>query len=384
MNRPIRPLLPPPAVAILSVLGGAVLLGAVPRARALVRAARLSDQRQRQLEAANAALATQGRRLAAANAELARLRAASRQAGDLLQAERDSRSHDVITLAREVATRYRELQVVLATLRENETALRQSVKTAQEAIRLRDDFLSVAAHELRTPITVLRGQADLNLRQLRKAGTMDPDRLAHALEVMNAHAVKLARLVDQLLDVSRIQGGRLILDRQPTNITQLVGEIVAARQPALERHSLTFMAAGDVMAIVDPLRVEQVINNLIDNAIKYSPRGGAVRVEQAQPDPGAVEIAVTDQGIGIPPGQRNAIFDRFYRAHAAEYYSGLGLGLHISREIVELHGGSIRAEFPPEGGSRFIVRLPVVPPDPTPTIELVMPAAGITEDSPAE
>jgi signal transduction histidine kinase len=385
MRRPIRPLLQGNAGAILSVISGAVLLVMAPRARALVQTARLSEQRRRQLESANAELAAQGRRLTAANAELARLYAESQQARDLLQAELDNRSHDVITLAGEVAVRYRELQVVLATLRENETALRQSVKTAEEATRLRDDFLSVAAHELRTPITVLRGQADLNLRQLRKGGPLDPARLDHALEVMNAHALKLARLVDQLLDVSRIQGGRLILDRQPTNVTRLVGEIVAARQPSLERHSLTFVPAADtdITATVDPLRVEQVVNNLIDNAIKYSPTGGPVRVDLAQPSAEAVEIAVTDQGIGIPPSQRGAIFDRFYRAHAAAYYSGLGLGLHISREIVELHSGSIRAEFPPEGGSRFIVRLPLIPPDPTPTIELVVPAAGITEDSPA-
>ena len=116
------------------------------------------------------------------------------------------------------------------------------------------------------------------------------------------------------------------------------------------------------MAMVDGLRLEQVLTNLVDNAIKYSPDGSPVEVSAGLAAPDVVEISVRDHGDGIPLDRRAAIFQRYYRAHADTYQSGLGLGLYISQQIVELHGGSIAAEFPDDGGSRFVVRLPLVPP----------------------
>ncbi len=349
--------------AIASVTTAVILPPLVPQALRLIQSARLSEQRQGQLATANSELDSQRRQLAAANAELAALYAASQQARDLLQGELDSRSHDVTALAAELAGRNRELAGTLATLQVREVALEQSVSAAEGAIRARDEFLLVAAHELRTPITVLRGLAELHLRQLRKLGPPDPARLNRALETMASHTIKLSRLVDQLLDVSRVAGGRLTLDSRPTDLTQLVTEVVAARQNTLDpSHTLTISAPPGVTADVDALRLEQVLTNLLDNAVKYSPQGGPVEVALTQPTPTEIDIVVTDRGIGIPPEQRNAIFDRFYRAHAAEYYSGLGLGLYVSRQIIELHGGTIRAEFPTAGGTRFIVRLPTQPP----------------------
>jgi len=112
-------------------------------------------------------------------------------------------------------------------------------------------------------------------------------------------------------------------------------------------------------ARVDALRLDQVLTNLLDNAVKFSPDGGAIAVGVAPLDDGAVELSVRDHGLGIPPERRDRIFERYYQAHAAGHRSGLGLGLHICRQIVELHGGDIRAEFPPGGGTRFVVRLPV-------------------------
>jgi signal transduction histidine kinase len=117
---------------------------------------------------------------------------------------------------------------------------------------------------------------------------------------------------------------------------------------------------------VDPLRLEQVVTNLLDNAVKYSPNGGAIKVTLAlrrARDTAAdwAELSVRDYGLGIPPEQRGQIFERFYQAHGNGHKSGLGLGLYISRQIVELHGGEICAEFPPDGGTRFVVRLPIEP-----------------------
>ena len=117
-------------------------------------------------------------------------------------------------------------------------------------------------------------------------------------------------------------------------------------------------AHASVKTLVDPLRLEQVLMNLIDNAIRYSPEGGSIEIEVAQPAPDRVRLAVRDHGIGIPPEKRAHIFDRFYQAHAGTHLVGLGLGLYISRQIVELHGGRIEAEFPPDGGTRFVVSLP--------------------------
>jgi signal transduction histidine kinase len=124
-------------------------------------------------------------------------------------------------------------------------------------------------------------------------------------------------------------------------------------------HTITLAAPPSLEAEVDPLRLEQVLTNLLENAIKYSPEGGPIEVAVSRSADEALEIAVRDHGLGIPPEKRARIFERFYQAHGDGHRSGLGLGLYISCEIVELHGGGITVEFPPDGGSRFIVRLPL-------------------------
>ena len=111
--------------------------------------------------------------------------------------------------------------------------------------------------------------------------------------------------------------------------------------------------------LADPLRLEQVLANLLDNAAKFSPPGTAIEVHAWQPDAATAHLEVRDHGLGIAPEHRGRIFGRFFQAHAAEYRSGLGLGLHIARQLAELHGGSIAAEFPEDGGTRFVVSLPI-------------------------
>jgi two-component system, OmpR family, sensor histidine kinase VicK len=117
--------------------------------------------------------------------------------------------------------------------------------------------------------------------------------------------------------------------------------------------------ARPLMATVDPLRLEQVLVNLIDNAMKYSPEGGSIAVGINVHDPETVQITVRDHGLGIPPERRERIFDRFFQAHLETHRSGMGLGLYISREIVRQHGGDLTAEFPADGGSCFVISLPM-------------------------
>ncbi|MBI2940541.1 MAG: HAMP domain-containing histidine kinase, partial [Chloroflexi bacterium] len=239
-------------------------------------------------------------------------------------------------------------------------------REAQEAIQARDEFLSVAAHELKTPVTSLRGFAQLMIRQLHRNGTVDMPRIARALQVIDQQSIKLSHLVSQLLDASRIEAGRLVLERREANLARLVEDLATTVQANTSRHSLVVRAPGEVMALVDPLRLEQVLTNLLDNAIKYSPEGGPIEIAVSQPAADTVELAVQDRGIGIPSEKRPLIFDRFYQAHGDGHFGGMGLGLYISRQIVQLHGGTLRAEFPTEGGTRFVVTLPTgwSPPSP--------------------
>jgi signal transduction histidine kinase len=231
-------------------------------------------------------------------------------------------------------------------------------RDSQRAIQVRDDFLSVAAHELKTPVTTLLGFAQLLLSQLRRPDGLDERIVEKTLFAIERGSLRMSRLVSQILDLSRLESGRLILDRQSTNLTTLVQEIVTSMQTTTSRHTLHVRTSPEVPALVDPLRIEQVVMNLLDNAIKYSPRGGPIDVELTQPGPGLARLTVADRGVGIPIERRPHIFERFYQAHEGDHAPGLGLGLYISHQIVELHGGSIEPEFPPDGQTRFTITLP--------------------------
>jgi signal transduction histidine kinase len=230
-------------------------------------------------------------------------------------------------------------------------------REARRAVQMRDEFLSVAAHELKTPVTTLLGFSQLLLSQLSQKGVLDDRVVGQAIRAVERGSNRMSRLVSQILDVSRLDGGRLVLDRQITDLAALVQGLATAMQTTTRRHTLLVRAPVRVPALVDPLRLEQVVTNLLDNAIKYSPQGGEIEVELVQPSPGMARLAVTDHGIGILPERQQHIFERFYQAHEGDHASGMGLGLYISRQIVELHGGSIKPEFPPDGGTRFVIDL---------------------------
>ena len=240
-------------------------------------------------------------------------------------------------------------------------ALRREVAERKRAEEARDEFLSVAAHELKTPLTSLRGFAQLLVMQMEDGQAPDPRRLAKALDTIERQSEKLSVLVSQLLDVSRLQAGRLVLERKRTDVTALARHVLEAAAPRTRGHVLELRAPHAVTGHVDPIRLEQVITNLVDNAIKYSPAGGPVAVAVA-PRGSAIRITVTDKGLGIPPEHRDRIFDRFHQAHVERRLGGMGLGLYISREIVELHGGTLECEESTEAGTRMAVAVPRRPP----------------------
>jgi PAS domain S-box-containing protein len=231
---------------------------------------------------------------------------------------------------------------------------------AQRATRLRDEFLSVAAHELKTPMTTLRGYAQLLARSMHDGQTPSPTLLQRSVRAIDAQSEKLVTLTEQLLDVSRIEAGKLRLTRRTVDLIELVRGIVQSVQETTVEHAIRLIAPETCFAWVDPMRFEQVVANLVGNSVKYSPNGGGIEVTLREPDPTRIELVVRDWGLGVPPDRRENLFDRFYQAHGEGHFGGLGLGLYVSRQIIELHGGTIEAEFPSSGGSRFVVGLPAI------------------------
>jgi len=230
---------------------------------------------------------------------------------------------------------------------------------AEAASRAKDAFLATVSHELRTPLSPILAWA----RMLRQ-GNLGEEKTKRALEVIERCARSQAKLIEDLLDVSRIITGKLGLDVRPVQLAPVVQAAVEVVRPAAEAKGLTLRALLDSEAGAvagDAERLKQVVWNLASNAVKFTPTGGHVEVQLAGVD-GRVEIRVSDTGQGIPPDFLPQIFQRFEQADSTSTraHGGLGLGLAIVRHIVELHGGTVRAESPGEGrGAVFTVRLPL-------------------------
>ena len=234
-------------------------------------------------------------------------------------------------------------------------------RTQLEAhMRMRDEFLGVTAHELRTPVTSLLGYAQLTRRRLDQQGAAD-ERLTRALDVVIRQARRLDRLTTMLLDLTRLDHGQLVLQRAAVDLTALVVHIGDEIQLLTSHHTLAIRHA-DAPLIVhgDELRLEQVLYNLVLNAIKYSPGGGTVAIDVRRDGSSAV-VAVTDHGLGIPPDDLPRVFDRFFRAQNAstQHISGMGIGLFLVHELVTLHGGTIGVRSTLGEGSTFTVTLPL-------------------------
>ncbi|GHG87580.1 ATP-binding protein [Comamonas sp. JC664] len=231
-------------------------------------------------------------------------------------------------------------------------------REAQEAVRVRDDFLSIASHELKTPLTPLSLRLATLERRLERGEHVEPSTLRHA----RLHLLRITSLINDLLDASRIEAGRLALRPEATHLEGLVERVLRSLESQRGNHTVHFEPPEQPVQVkVDPFRMEQVVANLVENAFKYSPHGGAVRVSLLQRG-GVALLSVSDEGIGIPPDQQRLLFDRYFRARnvSARSFGGLGLGLYISRDIVERHGGRIWVESEPGHGSTFHVALPLM------------------------
>jgi len=230
----------------------------------------------------------------------------------------------------------------------------------QKAVRVRDEFLSVASHELKTPLTPL----SLKLQMLERELKRHPDsalkqHVASYVDLGHRQIKKLTELIGDLLDVSRIGAGRLRLEKQEVDLAALVREVVSRFEPTATQAGtpLELQLDGAPRGQWDPGRLEQVVTNLLDNALKYGP--GKPILLQLRAEPGQAVLTVTDHGIGIEPAYLGRIFERFERAVSDRHYGGLGLGLYITRELVHAHGGTIRVQSEPGVRTAFTVELPL-------------------------
>jgi signal transduction histidine kinase len=222
---------------------------------------------------------------------------------------------------------------------------------------VKDDFIAMVSHEFRTPLTSIHGYVSLLLEEEER---LPPDD-AHYLKVVARNTERLHRLVTDLLSSAQHDGRPMDIVRTPTNVSEIVRASVESARPAAEEKdlSLTVEMPSHLRIMVDPQRFAQVVDNLVSNAVKYTPTGGSVAVSLTGFDD-HVELAVTDTGIGIDPNDRDRLFTRFFRTRDAEERSiqGIGLGLSITKKIVETHGGRIEVESSEEG-STFLVWLPL-------------------------
>ncbi len=242
-------------------------------------------------------------------------------------------------------------------LEERERAVRQ------EAERLKDEFISIAAHELRSPLAILKGFAQTLLVQTaRGKGPVLADWQAEALQGIDQATARLVELTEDLLDVTRLQAGRLTLHLEAIDLIALVKRVVTRMQMTTEHHTISINTSLEYLVVhVDSRRIEQVLSNLIGNSIKYSPAGGMIEVNIAEePKTHMALLSVSDHGIGIPSHQQPLLFGRFARADNARSYGigGTGLGLYLCRELVERHAGHIWFESTERKGSTFFVSLP--------------------------
>ncbi|MEN9937462.1 MAG: hypothetical protein RLZZ387_4041 [Chloroflexota bacterium] len=231
---------------------------------------------------------------------------------------------------------------------------------AQEAIREREALLSVASHELKNPLTVLLGYAHMLVLH-HTSGRATPERTERGLQQILEQGERLNQLLDTLLDVARLDSGRLLIERVPVEVTALLQRIIEGLQPTLERHAIVLDTPDEPSIVLgDATRLEQVFRNLLSNAVTYSPAGGTVAVV-VEPRGGDLCVAVRDQGIGIAESDLPALFGRFYRTENARRANarGLGIGLHVVREIVVLHGGTVSVNSRLGHGSEFTVCLPL-------------------------
>jgi PAS domain S-box-containing protein len=232
---------------------------------------------------------------------------------------------------------------------------------AQRTARMKDEFLATLSHELRTPLNAILGWSQL----LRKDGIAKPDDLQRGMEIIERNARAQVRLIDDLLDLSRIMSGRFRLDVQQLSLLEIVRGALDSIEPAAQTKGVRLESVLDPRSVIvsgDPARLQQVFWNLLSNAVKFTPKGGKVQVLLQRVN-SHIELSVADTGIGISAGFLPHVFERFSQKDSSTHreYGGLGLGLAIAKQLVDLHGGSIHAKSMGEGhGATFVVVLPLI------------------------
>lgn len=242
--------------------------------------------------------------------------------------------------------------------------MHQDVTALKEAEHLKDEFIGIAAHELRNPLAVLRGYAQMLLTQSKQGkGPELNDWQVEALQNIDRSTMRLVELSEDLLDVTRLQGGGLELHPEPTDLVALTKRTVKRLQLTTEHHSISIRASQPYVVVrSDSGRIEQVLANLLGNAIKYTPQGGPIDIAISEEvDVQEAHLSIRDTGIGIPVHEQTRIFRRFARADNSSSYgiTGTGLGLYLCRELVERHGGRIWFESSEGQGSTFFITLPL-------------------------
>jgi signal transduction histidine kinase len=237
-------------------------------------------------------------------------------------------------------------------------------EAAQEQLHQMYECLAVAAHELRTPAAALSGYAQLCLRQYAQGTILPPERVHEVLRQIDSQATRMAAMVDRLLDAASVDAGKLSVQPAEADMRDLVSTVVSLARSAAPDRTISWRASRGIPVKVDPLRIEQVLSNLIDNALKFSPQDAPVQISLRTRRPDRLVLSIRDHGVGVPADLRAHIFDRFAQAHRHQLPGGLGLGLYLSRHIVEQHGGRLTADYPRDGGAKFIVELPILTAEP--------------------
>jgi PAS domain S-box-containing protein len=272
---------------------------------------------------------------------------------------------DNARLHREVQEQMASLAELNAELRETATARDQAVVELERALRTRDDFLGAAAHDLRTPLAAIQGQAQLLRRRAARSGTAEADATVGGLLKIEASVGRMTAMINELIDLTRLQFGQsLPLDHESVELVGLVRQVAAEWQQTTERHQLK--VETDLPTLYgewDQVRLERVLANLVDNAIKYSPNGGEIGLTVMTENNGTGDwavVSVRDQGLGIPATALPRLFERFHRAeNVVGRIGGTGIGLALARHTIESHGGTIAVESQETVGSTFTIRLPL-------------------------
>jgi signal transduction histidine kinase len=230
----------------------------------------------------------------------------------------------------------------------------------REVEKFKDDMFSIASHDLKTPATVIKAQAQLLKRRVR-TGSADNQDVEDGLAMIADQADRLSKLLNLLLDLSRVESGRLDMDLAPTDLRAMLTNMARAIQSTTDKHDIRVTAPHGIIGHWDARRIEEVMQNLLSNAVKYSPAGGPIEV-LLETDEHSATVHVSDHGIGLAVTEVPHIFERFYRGHDIRRLEGTGLGLYICQAIVTAHGGTVWATSPGPGlGSTFGFTLPLRP-----------------------